>query len=76
MVSAYDPRYEQLVRRLRAAREDAGLTQAEVAKKLGLSQPLVWRIEAGQRKLDPIEFMLLCRLYRKPARHFLPDLPV
>jgi transcriptional regulator with XRE-family HTH domain len=76
MVSPYDARYELLVQRLRRAREEAGLTQTAVGKKLGLSQPLVWRIEAGQRKIDPIEFVILCRLYKRSARYFLPDLPL
>jgi len=75
MVSPYDSRYQQLVQRLRRAREEAGISQAAVAEKLGLTQPLVSRIEAGQRKIDPIELCVLCKLYKKPARHFIPDLP-
>jgi len=76
MVSPYDERYEQLVHRLRRAREEAGLSQSRVAQKLGLSQPLVSRIEAGERKIDPIELALLCRIYRKPVRFFVPDMLV
>lgn len=75
MVSPYDERYEQLVQRLRRARAEAGLSQTQVAGKLGLSQPLVSRIEAGERKIDPIELAMLCRLYRKPVRFFVPDMP-
>ena len=55
---------------------EAGLSQVEVARHLELLQPLVSRIESGERKIDPIEFAELCKLYRKAARHFLPDLPV
>jgi transcriptional regulator with XRE-family HTH domain len=75
MVSRYDARYEHLVGRLKKARVEADVSQAQVAKTLGITQPLVSRIESGQRKIDPIEFALLCRLYRKPARYFIPDLP-
>lgn len=75
MVSPYDERYEQLVARLRRARTDAGLSQTEVAKKLGLTQPLVSRMEAGQRKIDPIELAVLCRVYGKSVRYFVPDMP-
>lgn len=75
MVSPYDARYRQLVQRLREARKEAGLSQAEVARELRLTQPLVSRIEAGQRKIDPIEFVQLCRLFQKPARYFIHDLP-
>jgi transcriptional regulator with XRE-family HTH domain len=52
------------------------LSQIDVAKRMGLIQPLISRIESGERKIDPIEFGELCRLYKKGARYFLPDLPV
>ncbi len=76
MVSHYDKRFEYLVKRLRRAREEADLSQSEVAEKVGPTQPLVSRIEAGQRKIDPIELAMFCRLYRKPVRYFVPDMPV
>lgn len=76
MVSHYDERFEFLVQRLRRARVEAKLSQSEVAKKVGLTQPLVSRIEAGQRKIDPIELAILCRIYRKPVKYFVPDMPV
>lgn len=76
MVSPHDRRYQVLLKRLREARLAAGLTQVEVAKRLGLIQPLISRIETGERKIDPIEFADICRLYGKGARYFLPDLPV
>jgi transcriptional regulator with XRE-family HTH domain len=76
MVSHYDERFEYLVDRLRRARVEAKLSQSDVAEKVGLSQPLVSRIEAGQRKIDPIELAMFCRLYRKPVRYFVPDMPV
>ena len=76
MVSPHDRRYQSLLKRLRDARLEAGLSQVDVAKRLGLIQPLISRIETGERKIDPIEFGELCRIYRKGARYFLPDLPV
>jgi transcriptional regulator with XRE-family HTH domain len=76
VVSPHDKRYQSLLKRLRDARKEAGLSQIDVAKRLGLVQPLISRIESGERKIDPIEFGELCRLYKKGARYFLPDLPV
>jgi transcriptional regulator with XRE-family HTH domain len=76
VVSPHDRRYQALLKRLRDARTEANLSQVDVAKRLGLVQPLVSRIESGERKIDPIEFGELCRLYRKSARYFLPDLPM
>jgi len=76
VVSPHDRRYQSLLKRLREARAEAGLSQVDVAKRLGLAQPLVSRIESGERKIDPIEFAELCRLYKKGALYFLPDLPI
>jgi transcriptional regulator with XRE-family HTH domain len=39
------------------ARRKAGLTQDDVAKKLGRKQAYVSKYELGQRKLDVIEFL-------------------
>ena len=76
MVSPHDPRYELLLERLRTARVEAGVTQEAVAEVLGLQQPLASRLEAGERKIDPIELAELCKLYGKPATYFVPGLPV
>ncbi len=39
------------------ARRVAGLTQAEVAERLGLRQQYVSKYESGERRLDVIEFL-------------------
>jgi transcriptional regulator with XRE-family HTH domain len=41
------------------ARKKAGLTQAELAKKLGEYQSFVARLESGQRRVDLVEFLEL-----------------
>lgn len=52
-----------LARRLRSAREASGLTQAQVAKKLGLHRPSVAEIEAGRRNVAAQELKLMADLY-------------
>ena len=42
---------------LRAARRDAGITQAALAKRLGTRQQFVSKYESGERRLDVIEFL-------------------
>ncbi|WP_245492519.1 helix-turn-helix transcriptional regulator [Mesorhizobium sp. M4A.F.Ca.ET.090.04.2.1] len=38
-------------------RKDKGLTQAQVAEKLGRPQSFVAKYEGGERRLDIIEFL-------------------
>ena len=48
-----------LVTQLRQAREAAGLTQTEVAERLGKPQSYVAKTESGERRLDVVEFVAL-----------------
>lgn len=43
------------------AREKAGLTQNEVALALGKRQSFVSKYESGERKLDVLEFIDVCK---------------
>ena len=45
-----------VVSALRQAREAAGLTQAEVGRRIGKDQSHISLIEASQRRLDLVEF--------------------
>ena len=55
--SIHTRRYRKLCKLLREAREDAGLTQADVAKRLKRPQSFVAKYELGERRLDLIEFL-------------------
>lgn len=72
--------YELLRLKLKAAREDAGLTQQEVATILERPQSLISKIETGERRVDFIELQVLARIYDRPVRDFedeaIPRLPV
>ncbi len=56
-------RYRGLLARLRRAREEAGLTQEEVARAVGRPQSYVSKCETGERRLDAIELEDLARVY-------------
>lgn len=60
-----------MLRLLRAAREDAGLTQMEVARALGRTQAFVSKCELGERRIDPIDLQDFARLYQLPIERFL-----
>lgn len=55
--SIHSPQHQKLRELLIAARKKAGLTQAEVAERLGRPQSFVAKYEGGERRLDVIEFI-------------------
>jgi transcriptional regulator with XRE-family HTH domain len=59
--SVHSPDKEQLRSLLLLARESAGLTQAAVAAKLERPQSFVSKYESGERQLDVLEFVEVCR---------------
>jgi transcriptional regulator with XRE-family HTH domain len=45
---------------LRAAREEAGLGQGELAARLGVVQSALSKIEAGERDVEALELRAIC----------------
>jgi DNA-binding transcriptional regulator YiaG len=68
---AHTPAYKRLTRALRQARERAGLTQGEVAARLGTYASFVSKCESGERRLDVLELAAFCRLYKVDLVTFL-----
>ena len=58
--SLHTPEYEHFRSILVRAREKVGLTQAEVAARLGRPQSFVAKYEGNERRLDIIELLQLC----------------
>lgn len=57
----YTSEYAVVLRLLKETREQAGLTQTDLAKKLRQSQSFVSKIECGDRRLDVIQLRTMCR---------------
>ena len=55
------PAYRQFCLKLRKWREQAGLTQRVLARKLGIAPSIVHKTEVGERRMDPLEFISWCR---------------
>lgn len=53
---AHDPRYTELMGRLKDARISLGLTQVVLAARLQRHQQFVSRYEGRERRLDAVEF--------------------
>lgn len=60
-----------LVALLVKARKDAGLTQVELAERMGKSQQFVSRLESGERRIDLLEFIMLSRAIKADPRDLL-----
>lgn len=70
--SIHSSRYREFCRRLRQAREAAGLTQAEAGSRIHRDQTLISKVESGERRLDIIEVDELAEIYGKPLTWFVP----
>jgi transcriptional regulator with XRE-family HTH domain len=53
----------EVARRLRIAREQAGLSQGQVAKLLKMHRPTISEIEAGRRKVSAQELTTFAETY-------------
>jgi len=69
--SIYLKEYQNVVKRLKEARFEAGLKQADVAKKLGKPQSYISKIERGERRVDIAEVKLFAKVYQKPIDFFV-----
>lgn len=67
----YKKAYKKMLGRLRAAREELGLRQGDVAAKLKCTQSYVSKIERGQIRLDIIQLKDFAKLYKKTILHFI-----
>lgn len=56
----HSPDYAVFLRLLRETREAAGLTQVQLAERLGQTQSFVSKCERGERRLDIAEVGAFC----------------
>ena len=72
MNSSHEEPYREMLRKLKTARVQSGLTQIEVAKALGKHQSYVSKCESGERRVDPLELLEFLALYEMPLEAVLP----
>ena len=63
--------YRNIIKRLKEARVEAGLSQQDVADKLGKPQSYVSKIESGERRLDVAEAKKFANVYKKGVSFFI-----
>ena len=72
--SIYHEDHRNIVERLKQARLNAGLSQVDVAKKIGRTQSYVSKIESGQRRFDVLQLKDFAKLYNKSVSYFISNL--
>ncbi|WP_413123455.1 helix-turn-helix domain-containing protein [Burkholderia orbicola] len=74
MKSTHTPQYRALLDHLIAARKASGLSQADLAARLGRPQSFIAKIEVGERRIDVIEFLELARILQVNPSSILESL--
>ena len=69
--SVHSEDYEKIIKRLKEARLDVGLSQQDIADKLGKPQSYVSKIESGERRLDVAEIKKFASVYKKDISFFI-----
>lgn len=72
--SIYSQEYSLFIAQLRNAREERGLTQTDVAEKLGQTQSFVSKVERSERRLDVVELRAFCDAIGIPFQKFIAQM--
>jgi transcriptional regulator with XRE-family HTH domain len=65
--------YRSIGKRIQRAREEAGLSQEELASRLGCTQAALSNYELGKRRLYLANIEQIARILNKPLNYFLND---
>ena len=72
--SIHSARYAAFLKTLKRAREDTGLTQTELAQRIGESQTFVSKCERGERRIDVVELLTFCQAFGLSLKQFVSTL--
>jgi len=70
----YTREYAELLHLLRQAREQAGMTQVQLAEMLRQSQSFVSKFERGDRRIDVIQLRTICQILGLSLAEFVERL--
>lgn len=76
MRSLHSLPYKHFLKRLYKARENAGLTQIEVAQRFGKPQSFVSKCEQGERTVDVIDLLKFSKIYHVSLDFFFQDISI
>lgn len=71
-----DVEWTEIGERIRDSRSAAGMSQADLARAVGLDRTMLAKIEAGARRVDALELARFSATLGVPMEHFLEDRPL
>lgn len=72
--ATFSSEYETFLSMLKQSRLDQGLSQVELAERLGVNQSVVSKNERGERRMDVLELREWCVAVRVPFPGFVAAL--
>ena len=72
--SLYSPLNTRLSERMKRARLEAGMTQAELARATGRTQAYISKFEKGQLRLDVADFLAFSKCLKLDSHGLLDEL--
>ena len=69
--SVYSKEYKEIIKRLKMARVEIGLSQQEIANKLNKPQSYISKVESGERRLDVAKMKKFATIYKKSVSFFI-----
>ncbi len=72
--SVFTATYRRFTQLLEEARIESGLTQVELAEKIGWQQTDISKVERGERRLDVVEFLQFANAMEVDAAKFMQRL--
>ena len=61
-----------IVARMERARQDRGISVAELSRRIGVDRKRLWRVLNGQRAMRVDEFVKLCAFFGLGIKSFIP----
>jgi len=71
--STHNPDYQLLLSVLKAARKRMGVSQVQLAERLGNTQTFVSKCERGERRIDAVEMVEFAEALGVPPQELLGD---
>ena len=72
--SVFTEEYERFRQMLIEARKERGLTQVDIAERLGKPQSFVSKYERGERRLDVVEFLEVAKAIGADPKAIIDEL--